>query len=319
MNSHNSHSSQDSNLSVRLIITDWGSSNLRSFLIDQEGQILSSLSQPFGIWRVPRSDMIKIYREVHRDWLRDHPDIVVLVGGMAGSVEGLQSVAYRDCPATLKNLSEMLVPYPPLLASGKAYLVPGIRTLTNDNDVDLIRGEEIQALGASVVTHKENGCMCLPGTHSKWLKLRKGAIAQFATFATGEVFDTIRRSPMFASLAPPENTTNDENVFLQGVDRSRSDPRFLHHLFNLRARVISGFLHSEDIYAYLSGLVIGTEISEVAPTLHVNQEVQIVGNSMLARRYQLALERCSIPTELVDSELATVQGAIRLARNAELI
>lgn len=310
---------QDTKASARLIITDWGSSNLRSFLIDKDGHILSSLSKPSGIWRVPRNDLIKIYREIHSDWLTDHPDIVVLVGGMAGSVEGLQSVAYRDCPATLKNLSEMLVPYPPLLQSGKAYLVPGIRTLATDGDVDLIRGEEIQALGASVVTHKENGYMCLPGTHSKWLQLREGSIAQFTTFATGEVFDTIRRSPMFASLAPLNDETNDLNVFLQGIDRSRSDPRFLHQLFNLRARVISGFLQSEDIHAYLSGLVIGTELFEVTPNLQPNQAVQIVGNSMLAYRYQLALERYAVSTELVDSELATVQGAIHLARNAELI
>ncbi len=51
-----------------------------------------------------------------------------------------------------------------------------------------MRGEEVQLLGAGI----SDGTAVLPGTHSKWAHLEHGAICQFRTFMTGELFALLK-------------------------------------------------------------------------------------------------------------------------------
>ena len=68
--------------------------------------------------------------------------------------------------------------------------------------VDVMRGEETQLLGALAARlgHGDGWCV-LPGTHSKWVRLQGGAIAEFATFMTGELFALLSQHGTLAAAS----------------------------------------------------------------------------------------------------------------------
>lgn len=54
-----------------------------------------------------------------------------------------------------------------------------------------MRGEETQIAGLLVRNPTYSGAVCLPGTHSKWVRVKDGEVGDFTTFMTGEMFEVI--------------------------------------------------------------------------------------------------------------------------------
>lgn len=302
-----------------LIITDWGSTNLRSFLVNGNGEVLDKLECPLGIWRVQRGELIKVFRETHAAWLSANRDVSVVASGMVGSIGGLKSTAYRECPVALHDLAGMLVEFPDLIKSGKAFLVPGIKSQSVSGEADLIRGEEVQALGAFDLASGNATCICLPGTHSKWLSIKDGSIERFTTFVTGEVYESMTKSQMFASLPPGTDHPFNAETFDHAIRHSALPGGLLHHLFTARAQVITGAMDPNHLFTFLSGLLIGTELRAVFDRLKKDNPVHIIGSHPLVDRYQEALAHFDKQSLLISSEDATIRGTWNLACDAGLI
>src|ERR1044072_5972083 len=79
---------------------------------------------------------------------------------------------------------------------------------------DVMRGEETQLLG---VTESDfTGLVCIPGTHSKWIKIEDGRIVAFSPDTTDELFSVTAqhsiRVPAFEGGSPP-----DSQAFREGL------------------------------------------------------------------------------------------------------
>ena len=73
-----------------------------------------------------------------------------------------------------------------LWVDGRTAIVPGVSTLA-DGRADVMRGEEVQMLGAVAAGLVPPGALlCQPGTHCKWAWMEDGRIARFRTAMTGE-------------------------------------------------------------------------------------------------------------------------------------
>ena len=104
-----------------------------------------------------------------------------------------------------------------------------------------MRGEETLVLGSGV----ENGLVCLPGTHPKWILMRAGRVERFATYMTGEMYALLREHSM---IGRPATEPGDPAGFDMGLDAAKrnggetGDERvgLLHLLFGARAAVVSG-------------------------------------------------------------------------------
>ncbi|OBX37480.1 2-keto-3-deoxy-galactonokinase [Halomonas elongata] len=72
-----------------------------------------------------------------------------------------------------------------------AWIVPGLKVVRDDH-VDVMRGEEVQAFGALTLSDTASGLCCLPGTHSKWVRLEQERLTDFTTAMTGELFHAVR-------------------------------------------------------------------------------------------------------------------------------
>lgn len=221
--------------------------------------------------------------------MNEHPDLTglpILICGMAGSRNGWVEVPYVACPAVVATIASGLRRAP--TDKWDVFIVPGlVSTDESTGMVNVMRGEETQMVG-----HLKNmagdATFILPGTHSKWVRVRGGEMTAFTTCMTGEVFHVMKTHSILGTMMKGEE--HDERSFLRGVDRALSNPNLLELLFSVRTEGLFDKVPGEYLCDYLSGIVIGSEIRPHAAGKSA-QPTYLVASGPLRLRYELALER----------------------------
>lgn len=263
-----------------LFYCDWGTTSFRMYLVSSASpeRVLQSFNTDIGIqsvflaWdtRIERAERrIDFYREVLLKAKREFdclPSYVlevvpVLISGMASSSIGMEELPYAWVPFTDKDYQFKKINADQNFRFD-VFLFSGIR-----NAIDVMRGEETQCLGllskeSSPFTDQENILFILPGTHSKHVRVNENAIIDFETFLTGEMFGLLKEhSVLKHSVTDGGNGEPvDEKSFLSGVNASVNG-NFLQLLFEVRTNALFKKLNACQNYYFLSGLVIGTELS----------------------------------------------------------
>ena len=262
---------------------DWGTSSFRAYRFAGDGEILEGRRAQAGILAIDDGAFEDAFEELIGDWLDAVPDAPVVLSGMIGSRQGWIETPYLSCPASVDTIADALVPL--TLARGRLiHLAPGLSVRAEDGVPDVMRGEEVQILGANDMLGTPTATLCLPGTHSKWARVDNRRVVAFTTHMTGEVFDVLRRHSILGRGI--EHAAWDDAAFLAGVARSGAQGGFLHHLFGVRASGLFGELSPDTAGALLSGLVIGHEIRAAHPA----DTVHLVGEDELVELYRRALE-----------------------------
>ncbi|MCX2831034.1 2-dehydro-3-deoxygalactonokinase [Microbulbifer thermotolerans] len=329
-----------------IIAVDWGSSNFRAFLLDREGRVLAERLQPQGMLTLAPSEFETFLLGQITAWLQERP-MPVLMAGMVGSAQGWRDAGYVDCPLPLSELGRKLCKVDNSAGLPMA-IVPGIRGVSFNGLPDVMRGEEVQLLGAVRMSLKDEetdpACTefpiyCLPGTHSKWVRLSKLegghdkseiGISDFTTFMTGELFSLLVEKSIIGRAIPQESPvsptdTFSRRVFERGVDTASAYPDLLHTLFSARSAVISAVTNSsltlapEEVRSYLSGLLIGTEIHTVVNSIGMPARVTLVGGGNLTELYRFALERRGIHCRCLDGSDTVRNGLFAIATQAGMI
>jgi 2-dehydro-3-deoxygalactonokinase len=287
-----------------MIAVDWGTSRLRAYQIDDDGVLLATRSAPRGILTVADGGFADALESVISDWLDHEPD-PVLMCGMIGSRQGWQEVPYVSCPAATAEIAKGLGKV--TWGEGRqGFICPGLTCVDRDGAPDVMRGEEVQALGALASQGDEIAAICHPGTHSKHVGIRDGEIAEFTTFITGELFAVLCEHSILGRTMTkgPE----DWAAFEQGIARARQGGGLLHHLFGARTRVLMGGLSSASEADYLSGMLIGHEILSCAD----EGPVVIVGALELTERYQRGYRALGRDARTLSGDAATIAGLRRI-------
>jgi len=242
------------NETKRILGIDWGTSNRRAYLVDAAGACLDSRADDQGMLAAGPDFGASLAALL--DAMGIAPEVPVLASGMIGSAQGWRETPYLDAGVPLEDLPRHLVRVP-MDASGRAcLLVPGYRAHDDAGQVDVIRGEEMQLLGA-VAGGRREGWFVLPGTHSKWVRLEDGVIRQVSTFMTGELFATLGK---VGTLAPLMTGEDDDAAFAAGVDAGKQRAPLTHALFSVRARAVTGAMPAAQVRSFVSGLLIGAEL-----------------------------------------------------------
>jgi len=268
-----------------MIAVDWGTSSFRAYRLNAAGVVLDTRSSPRGILTVADGGFAAVLREEVGAWLE--AERLMLLSGMIGSRQGWHEAPYVPCPAGEPEIRAALVrldfDWP-----GEVWLASGLSCRAHDVP-DVMRGEEVQILGALDVLDDEDGLVCLPGTHSKWVRVRGRRIVGFETHMTGEAFAVFRQHSILGRLMPPSGQEADpeDAAFAAGLARARTAGGLLHHLFGARSLGLMGDLPAAALPAYLSGLLIGHEL---AATAAIAGPVHLIGSEALTRRYARALE-----------------------------
>lgn len=284
-----------------MIVVDWGTTNLRVCACSNDGTILKSAHSTQGIKSVPKGGFSGALTQMI-DKLGECSEQPIYVCGMAGARGGWREAPYCGTPIAIEDIAANLTPLPEKL---DGYLLPGAKTVSPDGTLDVMRGEEIQIFGGMSKFDIQNGVVCLPGTHSKWVRIEDGRIVNFATFMTGDIFNALSHT----ILSCEEKTEHDPTAFGLGLKASvDSDCGLLHRLFTARTRVLDGTLMPNQVSAYVSGLLIGHELAESSSFCEPSERIVLIGSKVLCHRYQEALDYFGRKYVSLDSSDATCAG-----------
>ena len=292
---------------------DWGTSHLRLFLCDARGAALDSIMGP-GVAQV-KTAFPEVFDSLLAPWEKIRGTLPAVLCGMVGSSIGWTSAPYVACPTIPGKIMDGCVS----LRGGHVAVIPGIRCENRLRAADFIRGEETQVLGAlSLEPSLRHGrkLLCLPGTHTKWLVLEDGVIRDFLTAPTGEVFGVLRDHSVLVRDDSRAEPVIGAIAFEAGVKRYRESPgaQVLHRLFECRSRLLSGDMEAHDAAAFLSGLLIASDVEGALALFadSIAQRTVLIGAPQLTQLYANALSHYGHDAQRLDGAQASLSGLTRV-------
>ncbi len=295
-----------------LLACDWGTTNLRAWLLDAQGGELASRDFELGVSKLRPGEAAQCFQEVVQPAL-DAYDLPALLCGMVGSNLGWTSAPYLDCPVGLDDLARGLVAVEAHAAWAR--IVPGVRGEGLEGAGDVMRGEETQLFGW-LSLNPERGLgrqlVCHPGTHAKWMLVEDGKLTRFVTAMTGELFAVLSRHSVLKCDAPAD----DEAAFAEGLAAAGEGDALIARLFTARARVVGRGKPAAGTSSYLSGLLIGAEAASAPRLLGLPADtpVALLGDAALCARYGKAFAARGLSSQSFDGEAAAVAGLFALYR-----
>lgn len=278
------------------LAVDWGTTNRRAYRI-VDGIVDHTERDAWGILAMPEGGYPSAVADL-RSRLGGGP---LLLAGMVGSNRGWTDAGYRRCPVTIEDLAKGLHHVGDDIA-----IVPGICVIDGARG-DVMRGEEVQLLGAiQAGLAPRDATLCQPGTHAKWATVRDGAIIDFSTAMTGEMFALLRDHAMIGSAMTGEVVPSQ--AFRDGVARAREGD-LLAALFGVRPSVILDLRPPGDVAAYVSGLLIG---SDCLAQIRAGGAVHVLADRALGDLYVDAVATLGGSPVLVDSHAAFVAGIVHI-------
>ncbi|MCW5642790.1 MAG: 2-dehydro-3-deoxygalactonokinase [Rhodoferax sp.] len=287
-----------------LLALDWGTSSLRGARIGATGRVMDERAFPRGILTVPAGGFAEVFDTCFGDWARDGAQ-ACLISGMAGSKQGWVEAPYCACPAGFADVAAELrwvqdarlhlpTAIVPGLSCEHRSALPGLAGVP-----DVMRGEEVQILGAMHLGGWRDGLCILPGTHSKWAWIRDGRVTTFRSYMTGEFYALLSQQSLLARTIDTQ-AAFDADAFGLGLARAGQGGGLLHNAFSARTLSLFARMDAGPLASYLSGLVIGEELR--AQDVQAAARVTVIGSPSLTARYALAFDRLGIPTHRMGAE-----------------
>jgi len=288
-------------MSGRFIGIDWGTTHRRATLLDAQGQVLAQRSDADGTLACAGRFQASL-AALLQGWTDVDASVPVVMSGMVGSAIGWQEVPYLDAATPLTQLGRHLAPVRDAPQGRRCFIVPGCRWRDADGDVDVMRGEEVQLLGALQLLGPgaADGLYVLPGTHSKWVELRDGCVRWLRTYMTGELYALLREKGTLAAMMQAGEADADRQMFAQGV-ADVGEFALSHSLFGARARVVTGALPAAAASAYVSGLLIGAEWKDLARlTERPAAPIRLIGDPRLAAHHAACAYQLGEAADVLD-------------------
>lgn len=289
-------------MSIDWIAVDWGTSNLRAWAIGRDGDILHEATSPNGMTKLKREAFEPALLELIGGWLPAGRKTLVVACGMVGARQGWIEVPYDEapCPPASAHSARSPQTRDPRL---DVRIIAGVM---QRKPADVMRGEETQIAGLLQKTPGFEGVICMPGTHTKWVRVKGGTIAEFKSCMSGEVFGLLAEQSVLRFSVGADGW--DDKEYESAVGGALVQPEgFAGALFSIRASSLIAGLSQAAANARLSGLVIGTELAATRAYWN-NDGVSIVDNGRQAALYAGALKIAGAATTLLPAQDVTLAG-----------
>lgn len=287
------------------IAVDWGTSNLRVWMMGGDGAPFAQDSSDKGMAGLAGDAFEPALLALVEPYLAPDRVTPVICAGMVGAREGWLEAPYVATPCAPPSGQAAVSPtaIDPRLS---VHILPGVKQMSPP---DVMRGEETQIAGVLHSQPDFDGILCLPGTHTKWVHISAGEIVSFQTCMTGEMFGLLsQHSVLRHSVA---STGWDQGSFLEGVVNAMDRPQaFAAQLFGVRAAGLLRDTPADAGRARLSGLLIGLELTGTKP-YWLGRHVAVLGADAVAEHYRSALADQGVHAELLESANLTLVGLTR--------
>lgn len=300
------------------ISCDWGTTNFRLRLVETHTlNIISEHKTAQGIKVLyekyvqqkevsQKQYFIAYLQEQIQVFPPEYRDCLTVMAGMASSNIGLHELPYADFPIE-KGGANLLWKHLPLSNSEGVLLISGVKAQQG-----MMRGEEIQAVGLEEqLTQYSKGILLLPGTHSKHLTYSFGEFQGIKNYMTGELFEILSKNSILANSV----TTNQWNPqsaasFKVGLALG-FEGELTSSLFSVRTNHVLNDTKKEDNYFYLSGLLIGDELSYLK---NHKDYVFLAAPEPIFGLYQLALTSLLDDIQLVCFDNKKIENALLIGQ-----
>lgn len=234
----------------------------------------------------------EVIRALIPAWIEAHGPLPLVLCGMVGSRNGWVETPYVPCPSDAGTW-----------CAGQAHfesdglmirIAAGLSCTNRLSAPDVMRGEETQIFGALAKQPelaRGRQLFCLPGTHTKWVCVEDGRIGEFLTVLTGELFALLRDHSMLARANAVSGTPGEG--FAEGLARHASlgAADLTHALFEARSRQLIMGASKEWALAWLSGVLIASDVHGALGLFGSSEQVVLIGESALTGLYAEALRR----------------------------
>ena len=289
---------------ISLIAADWGTSNLRVWSMDHQGNVINSITNGKGMSSLEPSEFEPHLINLIGNWLPTEANAryPIIICGMAGAKTGWKEAAYLTAPCPPIN-KEKIVKIETEDQRISVSIIPGIM---QKSPPDVMRGEETQIAGYLSKKPDFDGIICLPGTHTKWVHISAGEIVSFKTFMTGEIFLSLSERSILRSSV--QSNDFDATSFLEAFENVYTNPALLSaKLFGLRAADLLENASTKILKSMLSGYLIGSELAG-AKSYWLGQNIVIIGNNDLCVLYEKALKKLGLNTTIENAQNVTLNG-----------
>lgn len=296
--------------SADLVAVDWGTTSLRAYLL-RDGDVVDRAESPRGVSTLHAGEHEAALWEVVGHWC-DAPRTVV-VAGMGGSSVGIVETGYVEVPAGPADIARAAVRT--TWRGGELVVLPGVSSRASDGTVDVMRGEEVEVIGAGGA----DGIVVSPGSHSKWIVVRGGAIVDFRTYLTGELLHAVRSATLLERSVGDATADASSETFADAVRAARHGG-LLHDLFGVRTAGLFG-ADSQACADRLAGTLLGAELVDGLAWLAgrgdgLRGDVLVIGGAAQAAAYARALDALGVGST-VRAQSVAAAGIWRVARRGE--
>ena len=283
---------------------DWGTSNLRVWIMSPEDQSLRLLESSTGMGTLEPGQFEPTLLALIEPFLADDHVMSVVCCGMVGARQGWSDAGYLTTPVNRQARA------PAHLVTTvderiRVLILPGIQQLS---PADVMRGEETQIAGLLLQSPSFSGTVCLPGTHTKWVAVAEGTITGFQTCMSGELFGLLSKQSVLRHSMQDDQWS--DIAFDQGVAEMLTHPESLtSRLFSLRADSLVNATPGAELRARLSGMLIGTELAGCREYWS-DKTVTLVGAAKLTGLYAQAMSALNTDVDLMDGDAMTLSGLV---------
>lgn len=291
---------------------DWGTSSFRLWLMAVDGTILAEHRSGEGMTTASVSGFAGIL-ERHLAATGAPATLPVIICGMAGARQGWIEAGYADTPALLSAITDAAVTVP---GQGRDIrILPGLAQ-RGDGIADVMRGEETQLLGASSLLQAGEYLVCMPGTHSKWVRIADETVSGFSTFMTGELFEVLSKHTLLSHSVENGGAFDGTSpAFINAVKQVRDNPaRLTSQFFSIRAAQLLNGASTTDGRARLSGTLIGAELAGAFSGASADCKTALVVSGALGALYRAAFAAFGHEPVLADADEAVRIGLTQAAR-----
>ena len=289
---------------ISLIAADWGTSNLRVWGMDYQGNVINKITDGKGMSSLKPSEFEPHLIDLIGNWLpkEGNAKCPIIICGMAGAKTGWKEAVYLKAPCPPVN-KEKIIQIETEDQRISVNIIPGIM---QKSPPDVMRGEETQISGYLSKNPNFDGIICLPGTHTKWVHISAGEIVSFKTFMTGEIYQTLSKHSILKDSV--KSNDFDFTAFLEAFEDIYSNPALISSkFFSLRAIDLLENTSTKFLKSKLSGYLIGSELAG-AKSYWLGQNIVMIGNDDLCILYEKALKKLGLNTTIENAENITVNG-----------
>jgi len=291
----------------RWIAVDCGTSFFRAYLIEDE-LVSDKIETSDGMKFIQQNDFEKKFISLIEKWLIKGQVVEVLASGMLGARQGWMEAPYEKTPCNLNNIN-----YVSPLVNDDRFSLKIFSGVSQINSPDVMRGEETQVAGFFYKNLNFKGSVCLPGAHSKWIKVKNGLIEHFKTYMSGELFEVIKKNTVLTHSLMSEKI--DKKEFLNSANKIFKNPETLTRaLFQIRADDLLNSRKPEIYNSRLSGYLLGIELLG-AREYWEKRDIALIGGEKVMELYASLLEDKVLTLKKFSAEDMVLEGLKSFRKN----